>query len=120
MLRGGTIGLRSRWTHVGRLGTTKCPITSVLIATKQPILSAGRPVRQSGKATLNGHDVWAAKHSSVKGAEDTFDEYGWTDIGGRWRSSPNKGYFQAGEAPGLTKDTDEQDGQKGFHYKGKS
>jgi hypothetical protein len=119
VLRGGTYWLlRPLELTPADSGTADFPITFSAFGNEQPILSAGRPVRQWGKAMLNGHDVWAANVPQLRGAEDAFGEM-W--INGKRRQMarwPHKGYFEAGDVPGLTKDTKQQDGQNSFHYKG--
>ena len=118
ILRGGTYWLaRPLAFSPEDSGTPDCTVTYVAYPNEAPVLSAGRPVRQWGKATLNGHDVWAANVPLLKGADEAFGEL-WVD--GHRRNlarSPNKGFFQAGEVPGLANDTKLQDGQSAFHYK---
>jgi hypothetical protein len=82
------------------------------------VISAGRRVRGWDLATFNGRQVWAAKLPQLKGAPEVFHEM-W--VGGHRRvlaRSPNKGYFLAGEVPGLDKKTPLGSGQSSFHYSG--
>ena len=119
VLRGGTYWLvRSIVLTPSDSGTADFPITFMAFANEQPILSAGRPVRQWGKATLNGHEVWAANIPQFRGAEDAFGEMWMNGKRRQMARWPHKGYFEAGDVPGLTKDTKLQDGQNSFHYKG--
>lgn len=117
MLRGGTYWLAGPFVLAPEdSGTAECPITYSAYQNEIPVLSAGRPVRHWGKATLNGHDVWAANIPQLKGAEDVFGEM-WVNGHRRHMArSPNSGYFQAGDVPGLTKDAKLQDGQNAFHF----
>jgi hypothetical protein len=119
VLRGGTYWLRGPLELMPHdSGTAQCPITYTAYRDEKPILSAGRPVRQWGKAKLNGHEVWAANIPQLKGAEDAFEEI-WVDGHRRPMARlPKVGYFRAGEVPGLAKDTPQQEGQNSFHYNG--
>lgn len=119
MLRAGTYWLAQPFELTAEdSGTPECPITYMAYRDEQPVVSASRPVRQWGKATLNGHDVWAAKVPSLKDADTTLEEL-WVDGHLRHMARlPKKGFFLAGEVPKLTKKTPQQQGQTSFHYKG--
>ena len=119
VLRGGTYWLEQPLELTPEdSGTAECPVTYMAYEHERPVVSAGRPVRQWGRATLNGHQVWAAKVPRLKDADDTFEEL-WVDGHRRHMARlPHKGFFQAGDVPGLTNKTPLQDGQNSFHYKG--
>lgn len=117
VLRGGTYWLAQPFVLTpDDSGTAECPITYMAYRDEKPIVSAGRPVRQWGKTTLNGHEVWAANIPQLKDADDTFEEI-WVDGHrhhmARW---PKTGYLEAGDVPGLKNDTPLQQGQDSFHY----
>ncbi|HSU65453.1 MAG TPA: right-handed parallel beta-helix repeat-containing protein [Tepidisphaeraceae bacterium] len=118
VLRGGTYWLPQPLVLTADdSGTAECPITYIAYERETPIVSAGRPVRGWDKATLNGHDVWAAKLPKLKDAQDAIGQM-W--VNGQRRllaRSPNKGFFVAGEVPDLTKQTKLQDGQTRFRFK---
>lgn len=118
ILRGGTYWLAQPFVLTpGDSGTAKCPITYMAYPDEKPIISAGRLIRQWGKATLNGHEVWAANIPRLKDAEDAFDEL-WVDGHRRFMARlPKTGYFQAGDVPGMTNDTPLEQGQESFHYR---
>jgi hypothetical protein len=97
-------------------GTPEAPVTYQPYGNEKPVISAGKPVRGWAKATFNGHDVWAAKVPQFAGQQTLFGEM-W--VAGQRRvlaRSPNRGYFQAGAVPDLTKDTPQQRGQTRFKY----
>src|SRR5579859_8143538 len=82
-------------------GSQQAPVTYQAMGNEKPVVSAGKPVRGWAKATLNGHDVWAAKLPQFAGSQASFAEM-W--VGGKRRVMarlPNKGYFRAGAVPDL-------------------
>jgi hypothetical protein len=119
VLRGGTYWLPQPFELMPEdSGTAECPVTYMAYPNERPVVSAGRPVRQWGKATLNGHDVWAAKVPWLKGPGDGFEEL-WADGHRRPMARlPHKGFFRAGAVPHLTGKTQLDQGQKSFHYLG--
>lgn len=119
LIRGGTYWLRLPFELTPEdSGTADCPVTYMAYPNEHPVVSAGEPVRQWGKATLNGHDVWAANIPRLRGAEDAFEEL-WVDGHRRPMARlPHQGYFHAGDVPGMTNDTPLQHGQNSFHYQG--
>ena len=118
VLRGGTYWLMQPLVLTpADSGTAECPITYSAYRDEKAIVSAGRPVRQWGTATVNGHDVWAANIPQLRGDEDAFEELWVNGQRRRMARLPKTGYFQAGEVPGFTKDTPLQEGQDSFHYK---
>jgi hypothetical protein len=116
-LRGGTYWLLEPFELTAEdSGTVEFPVTYSAYEGEKPILSAGRAIRDWGKAKLNGYDVWAANVSQFKDAVNPFHEL-W--VNGQRRTlarSPNKGYFLAGAVPDLKPKTSLGQGQTNFHY----
>ena len=116
-VRGGTYWLVNPLIFTAAdSGTEQAPVTYQAMGSEKPVVSAGKPVRGWARATLNGHDVWAAKLPQFAGNQAMFGEM-W--VGGKRRvmaRSPNMGFFKAGAVPDLAKDTPQQKGQTRFKY----
>lgn len=117
VLRGGTYWLAQPLILTpADSGSADCPVTYAAYPGENPVVSAGRPVRQWGKTQFNGHEVFAARLPGLKNAEQTFHELWFNGHRRILARSPNEGFFHAAGAPDVSKDTPLQQGQTRFEF----
>jgi hypothetical protein len=119
VLRGGTYWLTEPLVLGPEdSGSEKLPVTWSAYPGEKPVLSAGRPIRNWGKMTLNGHDVWAAKVPQLKDAEQAIHEFWFKGERRFLARAPAGGFFHVAQIPDLTKNTPQQEGQTRFKFNG--